>query len=609
MKVSFIQVNSPDADLRRRGSVLALLLVVMASSLCALSAYNLYMGEIRYMLVNIVFLLIIVGLFIFNRLGWVRYTALLSVFLTAGGALSLTDADVGATYIAMTVPIFISSYLLVPWAGLVVAAAVSALAGLLVGVSPLALAVLSVVAVSFYLFADSLDRAYRHSHHQAHHDALTGLPNRNFLNEHLLNALEDARKSEGQVALLFMDLDNFKLINDSLGHHYGDRLLQDVAVRLERCLRKNDIAARVGGDEFTMLLRQIDDPADAVTVAERVVEEFKVPFDLLGREVTMTTCIGIATHGYPLADDSSTSVLEAPAENPQNLLRNADLALYQAKMRKDNYKVFTQSMHSGAVYRLELERELRSAVERNEFEVYFQPQFSLVTQRLAGVEALVRWGSEQHGLVMPSEFIPIAEETGLIVPIGERVIEKACSHAGGWYANYGSFNGLTLSVNLSAKQFADPELTTIISRLLESYALPPASLQLEITESILMENREKCIERLRTLRAMGLRIAIDDFGKEYSSLMYLKELPMDTLKVDQSFVAGLTQNATDAAIVRLVIELAQELGLEVVAEGVETEEQLTQLASLGCEMAQGFYFSKPLPASEIEALLREQPEF
>ena len=607
VKFALAQIRSSNADLRRRGGALATLLVIMAIIMIALSAYNLFTSGFRYMLINVVFLVVIAGLLALNRVGWVRFSALLTVLLTIAGSLSLTDIDPGATYIALTVPIFLSSYVLAPWAGLVVAAVVSAVAGLL-GVNPLALIVLGVVAVFFYLFADTLDRAYRRSHHQAHHDPLTGLPNRDSFNEHLQNALDSARKSQRLVAVLFMDLDNFKLINDSLGHYYGDRLLQEVATRLRRCLRDEDMAARLGGDEFILLLREIDETADAVGIAERVVEEIKAPFDLYGQKVTVTTCIGIATHGNSLAGHYSTATPGMPVEDPGDMLRNADLALYQAKLRKDSYEVFSQAMHSGAVGRMEMERELRDALDREEFEVYYQPKFTLTNRRMIGVEALLRWGSEQRGLVMPSEFIPVAEETGLIVPIGELVIEEACSRASEWYATYESFENITLSVNLSARQFSDPDITSTISRLLDGYGLPPGNFQLEITESMLIGDREIAVQRLQALKALGLKIAIDDFGKEYSSLTYLKDLPVDTLKVDQSFVEGLTRGAADVAIVRLIIELANELGLQVVAEGVEIEEQLSQLTALGCELAQGYYFSRPLPASEIDSLLSKQDE-
>lgn len=611
MKFALAQIRSSDADLRRRGGALATLLVIMAITLCVLSAYNLFMGGTSYLLINVAFLVLIAGLLALDRAGWVRSSALLTVLLTIGGSLSLIDDDPGATYIALTVPVFLSSYVLAPWAGLVVAAGVGA-AAVLLGVDPLALIVLGVIAVFFYLFADSLDRAYRRSYHQARHDPLTGLPNRDSFNEHLQDALENVRRSQRIVAVLFMDLDNFKLINDSLGHYYGDRLLQEVADRLRRCLREGDMAARLGGDEFILLLREIEDPADAISVAERVVEEIKYPFDLFGQKVTVTTCVGIATHGHSLAGYSSSAAPGASAGDPQDMLRNADLALYQAKLRKDSYEVFSRGMHSGAVGRMELERELRDALEREEFEVYYQPKFALAnalaSRRLVGVEALLRWGSEQRGLVMPSEFIPVAEETGLIVPIGELVLEEACSRASEWYAAHKSFEDVTLSVNLSARQFSDPGITNTISRLLESYGLPPGSFQLEITESMLIGDREVAVQRLQALKALGLKLAIDDFGKEYSSLTYLKDLPVDTLKVDQSFVAGLTRGTADVAIVRLIIELAHELGLDVVAEGVESEEQLSKLAALGCELAQGYYFSRPLPASEIDSLLRKQEE-
>lgn len=609
---ALVKVRTSDDDLRRRGSVLAVLLVVMIGALCILWLYNLLVsGGRSYTLVNAVVLALLAGLFVLNRLGWIRFASLLTVALTTIGALSLIDADFGASYMAITIPILISSYLLAPWAGIVAAAVLGIGAGILgagiLGASPLALVVFGMIAIIFYIFTDNLHRAYQHSRHQALHDQLTGLPNRDFFHQHLRAAQEHAHSSDHQIAVLFLDLDNFKLINDSLGHDYGDRLLREVTERLKRCLRKGDIVARFGGDEFILLLKEIDELADAVSVAERVAEEFKTPFDLYGQEVAITSCVGIAIGGH-LNSSLPASSPGTAVEGPGNLLRDADIALYQAKLRKDSYEVFSQDMHWQALDRLELERELHAAIEENEFEVYFQPKFSLDNHRLVSVEALLRWGSKERGMVMPSEIVPVAEETGLIVPIGEAVLEKACSQASVWYTAYECFKDVTLSVNLSARQFSDPDLTSTVSQVLERYSLPTSSVQLEITESMLLDDQALAIKRLSTLKASGLKISLDDFGKAYSSLRYLKELPIDTLKVDQLFVAGLTQYNADTAIVRLVIELAHELGIEVVAEGVETEDQLSQLTALGCDVVQGFYFSKPLPAHELEDLLRQENE-
>src|SRR5712692_3151611 len=424
-------------------------------------------------------------------------------------------------------------------------------------------------------------------------DTLTGLPNRALLRDRLTHALARAERQRGHVAVLFLDLDRFKVVNDSLGHASGDALLLEVANRINTCLRSGDTAARLGGDEFTVLLEDIVDEQQAVEVAERIAESLRLPVIVEGREVFVSASIGIA--------------LNTPHRiGPDGVLRNADLALYRAKADgRARHAVFDPSMEARALERLEVETDLRHALDRDELRVYFQPVVDLDTGTVNELEALVRWERPGYGIVSPIAFIPIAEETGLIVPIGQWVLEEACRWAQRWQAFTSSHKPLIVSVNLSARQFQHPELLTDIKRALDETGLDPRHLKLEITESVVMQDAQATIDTLQALKAIGIRVAIDDFGTGYSSLSYLKRLPVDTLKIDASFVSGLGQDTQDTAIVDSVVALARTLQLSVTGEGVETLAQARHLRRLGCDRGQGFLYARPLPPLDMERLLEE----
>ncbi len=427
--------------------------------------------------------------------------------------------------------------------------------------------------------------------HQAFHDALTGLPNRPLFLDRLRQALARAERRENSVAVLFMDLDGFKRINDSLGHEVGDRLLVAVAGRLGAGVRLADTVARFGGDEFVILLEDIASAGEAIRAAERIAEELRAPFVLAGEEVTVTTSVGIALNA-------------TGRDRPEDLLRDADSAMYEAKKKgKARYEVFDPSMNERAVARLRLENDLRRALERDEFAVHYQPEVSLESGEVIGAEALVRWKHPARGLVYPEEFVPLAEETGLIVPIGWRVLREACRQARRWQDQRASASLPKMSVNLSARQLTHPGLVEDVAGVLRASRLEARDLILEVTESGLMGDVETSVAILRRLKDLGVRIAVDDFGKGYSSLYYLKCLPIDILKADRSFVGGLGTDGKDEGIVRVVIELAHTLGLEVVAEGVESGEQLEHLREVGCDLAQGFYFWRPVPTERAGELL------
>ena len=436
-----------------------------------------------------------------------------------------------------------------------------------------------------------LEETKEHFRHAAFHDSLTGLPNRAMFTELLKAEIENSKRRENHMfAVLFLDLDRFKNINDSLGHTHGDLLLVAFAERLERALRPVDTLARFGGDEFAILLSGMSDATDAVRVAQRIQDELTLPFVLDKNSAFVSSSIGIAL--------SSTGY-----DRPEDILRDADTAMYRAKENgKARYEVFDHGMHARAVSRLQLESDLRQAVEQREFCVYYQPIVVLETGRLAGFEALVRWNHPRRGLVSPADFIPVAEETGLIVPIGEWVLQEACRHIRECQMAHPSHRSLSLSVNLSARQVAQSDLIDRVKEALAVSKLSPHCLKLEITESVVMENAEAAALMFKQLRALGVQLSIDDFGTGYSSLSYLHRFPLNYLKIDRSFVSRLTTD-NDNAIVRTISTLARNLGMEVIAEGIETEEQYQQLKMLGCEYGQGFLFSHPVNKDAVLHLL------
>jgi diguanylate cyclase (GGDEF)-like protein/PAS domain S-box-containing protein len=430
-------------------------------------------------------------------------------------------------------------------------------------------------------------------------DALTGLANRILFLDRLARALERRRRHGDMYAVLFIDLDRFKLVNDSLGHIVGDQLLIAIAKRLQHCLRSNDSCARfdtdhtiarLGGDEFTILLDDIKQVGDAMRVADRIQKTLALPFNLDGHEVFTSASVGIAVGARDY-------------ESPEAVLRDADTALYRAKaLGKARYEVFDVEMRDRAVARLRLDTDLRRAIERHEFHLYYQPIVSLQRNRIEGFEALLRWPHWDRGLVYPADFIPVAEETGLILPMGWWALREACRQLSIWQKTMPQGTPLTVAVNLSSKQFVQLDLALQLEQILVETGVAASSLKLEITESAIIDNTSSMIGLLLQLKSLGLQIAIDDFGTGYSSLSYLHRLPIDSLKIDRSFVSCMTQDS--AEIVRAIVGLAHNLGLDVIAEGVETVEQLEQLKALGCEFGQGYLFSRPVEHAEAEALLR-----
>ncbi|MEH2208613.1 MAG: EAL domain-containing protein [Nostoc sp.] len=435
--------------------------------------------------------------------------------------------------------------------------------------------------------------------HNAFHDALTGLPNRAFFMESLKHTLQRAKRQKNYLfAVLFLDLDRFKVINDSLGHLKGDQFLIAIANRLEVCIRSTDIAARLGGDEFTILLDEIQNVSEAIKVAERIQQELTLPLELNGQEVFTTASIGIAL--------SST----VDYDQPENLLRDADTAMYRAKaLGKARYELFNQEMYTKALVRLQLENDLRRAIERHEFQLYYQPIVSLTNGRLIGFEALIRWQHPERGFISPTDFIPLVEETGMIVEVGYWTLYEACRQMQSWQVSHPTNSLEKISVNLSVKQFSQRDLIEQIGEILHSTGLDASSLMLEITESAIMENGDEANAALSEFRKMGIKLSIDDFGTGYSSLSRLHSFPISVLKIDRSFVSPIDTNGKNLEIIETIITLAHKLGMDVTAEGVETKEQLAFLKKLNCEYGQGYFFSRPLDKSATLALIVKNPQW
>jgi diguanylate cyclase (GGDEF)-like protein len=428
---------------------------------------------------------------------------------------------------------------------------------------------------------------------QAYHDLLTHLPNRALLKDRLSLAITHARRNKRRLAVMFLDLDRFKLVNDTLGHTMGDRLLKAVANRLQGCLRKGDTLSRFGGDEFTLLLPEVRTRDDVVVIASKILDKLATPFVIDGHELFVGASIGIAT--YPEAGDS----VEA-------LIQSADIAMYDVKGRgKNGYQFFSDEMNHKFSTRLSLERELRNALTSGQLRVYYEPQVDLHDGKIVGVEALVRWQHPRHGLIPPNDFLPVAEETGLITQIDEWVQARAFEEVASWRRT--GLGDVRLSVNMTAPQIEQESFLERFLTILEGSGLDAHKVKLEITENTIMQDMEVIVPKLRKLKKEGVTIAIDDFGTGYSSLSYLQQFPVNTLKIDRSFVGDIRADEGDASIINAIVAMARGLKLDIIAEGVETRSQLRYLRSQGCREVQGYFFSRAVPAGELRDMLRKHP--
>ncbi len=433
--------------------------------------------------------------------------------------------------------------------------------------------------------------------HTAQHDSLTGLQNRRLFIENVNKLLKQAQlKEDLQFAVLFIDLDRFKNINDSLGHHYGDKLLTEIAKALKDIVRPTETIARIGGDEFTILLANIHHPNDAIQVAQRIEAKLKVPMDLGGHAITTTASIGIAMGS-------------ARYKNADELLRDADIAMYQAKRQgKAQYQLFESEMHAKVLHQISLEQDLALALEREEFLLHYQPILDLESEKLLGFEALVRWHQPERGLVSPAEFIPLAEESGLIELLGEQILRQACQQMNRWQTEYRGISNLTMSVNISSRQLHSPNFLNMLDAVLSETGMSGQALKLEITESLLLGDDPELLEIFYALQKREIQLSLDDFGTGYSSLSYLHRFPINTLKIDRSFINRMESDPQSYAIVKTMTTLAETLDMDVVAEGVETSSQVVLLKALQCNSVQGYFFSKPLPAVQATEMLATLPQ-
>ncbi len=444
-------------------------------------------------------------------------------------------------------------------------------------------------AIERHRMHSELEKARSHEHYTATHDILTKLPNRQLFHDRLRHALVDARRHNEKVALLFLDLDRFKLTNDTLGHAVGDRLLQAVAGRIGKCIRESDTAARLGGDEFTVILTGITRAQDVARIARILLDSMAEPFQIGEHQLFITTSIGISIYPSDGTDD-------------ETLIKNADIAMYRAKASgKNNYQFYLPTMNDRAMEKMELEGHLRQALEREEFVLHYQPQLNVTTGEIIGMEALVRWQHPSHGLLYPGEFIPLAEESGLIVPLGEWVLRTACAQNKAWID--AGLPKVSMAVNYSARQFQCANPIDAILKAVRDTGLDPQYLELELTESAIMTDADFATATLRQLSKVGIQVSIDDFGTGYSSLSYLKRLPLAKLKIDEIFIRTLTVDQSDWAITSAIVAMARNLNLHPIAEGVETIEQLEALRSLECERMQGYLFSRPLDTVRATEIL------